>query len=292
MIFRTTWHSRMDFMSVASNRIGAEMGKVNEQISTGKKINRPSDDPGLISQLHSVREALSNQEVYSRNGGQAEQLHNVVDVALKDLHLTLSESRELSVQFANEHYNPSQRAEAATEADSLRDRLLTLANTQFADRYVFAGTAYDAQAFDSTGTYQGSTDEPETVVGKDLTVATGFDGSDMLTGSSDMFTALEDLTTALLADDTAGITAAIDQIDDALRDVENAIVSLGGEMGRAGDAVDLSENMSVELTGAKANLEEANVVEAYTRLVQLQTNFEATMAAAAMQRYSGLFSRL
>jgi flagellar hook-associated protein 3 FlgL len=292
MIYRSTWHGRMDFMSAAANRLGREMSEVNEKIATGKNINRPSDDPGRISQLHTVREELANQEMYTKNAGQSEQLHMVIDTALNDLHTTLSQAREMAVQFANEHYNPGQRAEAATLADSLREQLLSLANTQFDERSLFAGTAYDGAAFDSTGTYLGSTDEPEAVVGRNLTVKTGFDGSDMLTGSSDMFTALENLSTALAADDTAGITAAIDEIDLALADVQNGIVSIGVEMRRAGDAVDLSTNLSVQLSGAKANLEEANVVDAYTRLIQLQTNFEAAMQVAAVQRYSGLFSRM
>jgi len=292
MIYRTTWHGRMDFMSAASNRIGSEMGVVNERIATGKEINRPSDDPGRISQLHTVREELANQTVYAKNGGQAEQLHVVVDAALKDLHTVLSEAREAAVQFANEHYNPDQRAEAATVADSLREQVISLANTQFAERYVFAGTAYDGEAFDSTGTYQGSTGEPEAVVGKGLTAKTGFDGSDMLTGSSDMFSAIEDLSTALSADDTAGITAAIDDIDSALDDVQIGMVTLGTEMRRAGDAVELASNMSVHLAGAKADIEETNVIEAYTRLIQLQTNFDAAMQAAATQRYGGLFNRM
>ena len=292
MIHRTTWHGRMDYMSAASNSIGAEMAKVNEQISTGKTINRPSDDPGKVSQLHSVSEELSNQDVYTKNSGQAEQLHMVVDTSLKELHTTLSEARELAVQFANEHYNADQRSEASSVSDSLREKSISLANTQFDDRYVFAGTAYDDVAFDSTGTYQGSTDEPETIVGRGLTVRTGFDGSDLLTGSSDMFTALEDLSTALNSNDTAAITSAIDEIDAALSDIELSMVNLGAEMGRAEDAIELSANMKVQLEGTKADLEEANVVDAYTRLLQLQTNFDAAMQVASVQRYSGLFSRM
>ena len=72
MIYRSTWHGRMDFMSSASNRIGREISQVNERIATGKEINRPSDDPGRISQLHTVREELKNQAMYTKNGGQAE----------------------------------------------------------------------------------------------------------------------------------------------------------------------------------------------------------------------------
>lgn len=292
MIYRSTWHGRMDFMSSASNRIGREISQVNERIATGKEINRPSDDPGRISQLHTVREELKNQTMYSKNGGQAEQLHVVVDTALKDIHATLSSAREMAVQFANEHYNADQRAEAATQADSYREHALSLSNTQFDERYVFAGTGYDEPAYSAAGVYEGSSDEPETVVGKDLTVTTGFAGDDMLTSSSDMFGAIEDLSTALTANDTAGITAAIDSIDSALRDVEQGMVTLGTQMRRAEDAIELSESMSVQLAGTKADLEETNVVEAYTRLVQLQTNFDAAMQAASVQRYNGLFSRM
>ena len=272
--------------------MGSRIAKLNEEAATGKRINRASDDPGRISQLHNVRQQLNNQGVFMKNSTQAEQLLNVADTALKDMHSTLSEARELAVQFANEVYNGDQRSEAASVSSTLFDRALSSANIQFNERYIFAGTAYDDKAYDSTGTYQGSTDSPETVVGEDLKVKTGFDGSGLLTDSSDMFGALGNLEAALSADDTAAIISALDDIDAALLDVEKGMVEVGGEMRRSMDANDLASNLEVELRQAKASIEETNVVEAYSKLVQLQTNFDAAMQVTSMQRYSGLFTRI
>jgi flagellar hook-associated protein 3 FlgL len=290
MILRSTWHGRMSAMATAAGRIGVELGKVNEQIATGKDINRPSDDPAKIAQLHAIRQELENQTVYTSNAGQTEQLLNVADTAISELHATLVEGREAAMQFANETYTASQRADSAQMVDNLREQALSLANTRYEERYIFAGTQYDAEAYDSTGTYQGGTDAPEVVVGSGITAQTGFDGSDLLTGSSDMFGALSDLSTALTANDIPGIRDAMDALDLALLDVEGAMVEVGGEMRRATDSMDLAENLKVELSGAKANLEEADVIEAYSRLIQLQTNFDAAMQAAAVQQYSGLFA--
>jgi len=272
--------------------MGGRIAKLNEEVATGKRINRPSDDPGRISQLHNVRQQLSNQDVFQKNSGQAEQLLNVADTALRDIHSTLVEARELAIQFSNESYNAGQRGEAANVTDSLFGRALSSANIQFNERSIFAGTAYDGAAYDSSGTYSGSTDSPSTVVGEGLTVNTGFDGSDLITKSSDMFGAITDLKTALSADDTAAIIAALDGIDAALTDVEKGRVEVGGQMRRALDATDLASNLEVELTQAKASIEETNVVDAYTKLVQLQTNFDAAMQVTSMQRYSGLFARI
>ena len=206
--------------------MGSRIAKLNEEVSTGKRINRASDDPGRISQLHNVRQQLNNQGVYMKNASQAEQLLNVADTTLKEIHTTLTEARELAVQFANEVYNADQRGEAANVTDTLFERTISLSNTQFNERHIFAGTAYDDVAFDDTGTYQGSTDAPESVVGDDLKVKTGFDGSDLLTGSSDMFGAISNLKTALNADDTAAIVSALDDIDAALLDVEKGMVEV------------------------------------------------------------------
>ncbi len=279
-------------MRQTASSMGGRVAKLNEQVSTGKRINRPSDDPGRISQLHNIRQQLSNQDVYRKNATQAEQLLNVADQSLRDIHATLTEVRELAVQFANESYNSDQRSQAAEVTDSLFGRALSSANIQFNERYIFAGTAYDSAAFGDDGSYLGSTDNPEAIVGDGLTVKTGFDGSDALTGSSDMFGAIEELKTALNADDTTAIIASLDSIDDALRDVEGARVEVGGEMRRSMDATDLASNLEVELTQAKASIEETNVVDAYSKLVQLQTNFDAAMQVASMQRYSGLFTRI
>ena len=282
----------MEALKQSSTSMGTKLAKLNEEVSTGKRINRASDDPGRISQLHNVRQQLNNQGVYMKNATQAEQLLNVADTALKDIHSTLSEARELAVQFANEIYNADQRGEAANVTDTLFDRALSLTNTQFNERHIFAGTAYDQAAYNSSGVYQGSTDEPESVVGDNLTVKTGFDGSDLLLGSSDMFASLTDLKTALDTDDTAAIVAALDDIDAALLDVEKGMVEVGGEMRSSIDANGLAANLEVELKQAKASIEETNVVDAYSRLVQLQTNFDAAMQVTSMQRYSGLFTRI
>ena len=282
----------MEALKSTATSMGGRVAKLNEQVATGKRINRPSDDPGRISQLHNVRQELSNQGVYMKNAGQAEQLLNVADSALKDMHSTLTQARELAVQYANEVYHGDQRADASQVVDSLFERALSGANTKFNERYIFAGTAYDSQAYDGTGSYVGSTSDPDTVVGDGLNVKTGFDGSGMLTNSSDMFSALDDLKTALNADDTAGITAAMDEIDAALSDVEKGMVEVGGQMRRTFDAQDLASNLEVELTQAKASIEETDVVDAYSKLMQLQTNFDAAMQVTSMQRYSGLFTRI
>lgn len=279
-------------MRQTASSMGGRVAELNEQVATGKRINRPSDDPGRISQLHNVRQQLANQDVYQKNSSQAEQLLNVADTSLKDIHATLTEARELAIQFVNETYNADQRGEAANVTDSLFERALSSANVKFNERYIFAGTAYDSPAYDNTGNYDGSTDSPETVVGDGLTVKTGFDGSDLLTVSSDMFGAMDNLKTALNANDTAGIASALDDIDAALTDIEKARVEVGGEMRRSLDASDLASNLAVELTQAKASIEETNVVDAYSKLVQLQTNFDAAMQVASMQRYSGLFTRI
>ncbi len=282
----------MELMRQATTSMGGRISKLNEQVATGKRINRPSDDPGRISQLHNVRQQLSNQDVFQKNSSQAEQLLNVADTALRDIHGTLTEARELAIQFSNESYNGGQRGEAAVVTESLFGRALSSSNIQFNGRSIFAGTAYDGEAYDSTGAYAGSNDSPSTVVGEGLSVNTGFDGSDLLTKSSDMFGAITDLKDALEADDTVAITAALDGIDDALTDIENSRVEVGGQMRRALDSTDLAANLEVELTQAKATIEETNVVDAYTKLVQLQTNFDAAMQVTSMQRYSGLFSRM
>ena len=282
----------MEALKSSATSMGGRVAKLNEQVATGKRINRPSDDPGRISQLHNVRQQLSNQGVYLKNAGQAEQLLNVADTALKDLHSTMTQARELAVQYANEVYHGDQRADAAQVVDSLFGRALSSANTKFNERYIFAGTAYDEEAYDATGTYRGSTEDPEAVVGDDLSVKTGFDGSGMLTDASDMFGALDDLKTALNSDDTLGITAALDEIDKALKDVEQGMVTVGGEMRRTFDAQDLASSLEVELTQAKASIEETDVVDAYSKLMQLQTNFDAAMQVTSMQRYSGLFTRI
>jgi flagellar hook-associated protein 3 FlgL len=247
-----------------------------------------------MSYIHSVRESRADQNEYTSNSKWAFQHLNVVDQSLTGLTEVLSEARELAVQMSSETYNTTSRVESQADASALLGRSLIHGNANLGGRYVFAGEAYDTEAYDTTtGLYLGDNADPEVAVAdNNQTVLTGFDGSNLLQGTGDFVAALQNLETALGTGDASNVRATLDEIDAAIEQVAVARTVVGGEMQRADDGVAMAQNMTIALAGQESDLVDANAVEAFTRLFEVQQSFEAALQVTANSRSSLLFTRL
>ncbi len=293
-IVRSTYHSRLATMTAQTRRIADRVGRAQEVAATGLEVHRGSDAPGKMALIHSVREARADQSEYDANATQAMQLLNVADQSLSGLAGVLSSARELAVQMSSETYNAASRVSAAQEATGLVDRALMFANGNLSGRYVFAGEAYDGPAYDETsGAYLGNTDEPETAVAdNNQTVLTGFDGSTLLQSGGDIIAAVQNLQTALSTGVAANVQASLTEIDGAIEQLAVARTIVGGEMIRAEDGSAMALNMEVALAEQESHLVDADAVESFTNLFQVQQSFEAALQVTANARSSLLFSRL
>jgi flagellar hook-associated protein 3 FlgL len=111
-----------------------------QQLSTGKSLNAPSDDPSVIAQDIAVR---ADNSVHTQLGKNFTDLGNeltTVDGALSNLTSVLQQARNLAVQGASDTINASQRGDIATQVDQLLSEAIGFANTQYNGKYVFAGT--------------------------------------------------------------------------------------------------------------------------------------------------------
>ena len=148
--------------------------------------------------------------------------------------------------------------------------------------------AYDP----TTGAYLSDAGNPATEIGNGKVAATGFDGSAMLQGAGDGIGAVQDLITALtggLADD---VRAAIDGLDDAVDQLSEARTTIGGEMKRADDALEIHAAMRAQLGQLESDLTNVDSIAAYTRLYEVQTAFEAALSVTASSRNQTLFARM
>lgn len=116
------------------------LGKIQDQLSTGKKIARPSDDPVVAIKGMAYRTNLTEVEQFKRNFSEAHNWIDASDSALNEATQVLQRIRELVVQASNDTYEQSQREHIAKEIDELKNHLVSIANTQIAGKYIFNGT--------------------------------------------------------------------------------------------------------------------------------------------------------
>ena len=201
---------------------GYKFMQIQEQMSSGKKVNRPSDDPVSMAKILSCRQGLSQATQYMRNIDHADHLLRQSDAALSALETQLTRARTLAEQMSTGTYTEEQRKIVAEEINSIRSQLVQIANTQVNNKYIFAGTGTVKPAFVSdTGTppdnmvYDvppsipgNATDKDiNAVIGPNMLLPTNIPGANIFqpdgaqiqgNGTTDIFRVLQDLEEALL----------------------------------------------------------------------------------------------
>jgi flagellar hook-associated protein 3 FlgL len=116
------------------------MGKYEDQLATGKKINKPSDDPVVAMKGMYYRSNLTEVEQYKRNLSELYLWMENSEAGIDEANKALQRTRELVIQGQNDTNSPSDREAIAREIEQLKHSLAATANTQVSGRYIFHGT--------------------------------------------------------------------------------------------------------------------------------------------------------
>ncbi|MCP1143736.1 flagellar hook-associated protein FlgL [Lysinibacillus endophyticus] len=138
----------------------AKLGKVQEQVNTGKKVTRPSDDPVTAMKGINYRTELNNVEQFSRNIGEAYNWLDTTDDTFDKVGSTLQRANELMVQASSDTMTPEDREKISAELQQLKEHIRSLANTKIADSYIFSGTKTNTAPFNViTNEYEAPMDD-------------------------------------------------------------------------------------------------------------------------------------
>lgn len=122
------------------NNSFGKMSKLQDQINSGSKINRPSDDPVIAVKGMGYRRELGRIEQYTSNMNEVNNWLDASDESLDQVGTQLKRVRELVVQAANGTNSQDEREKIKTEIDQIRQQFQDVGNTKIADRYIFSGT--------------------------------------------------------------------------------------------------------------------------------------------------------
>ncbi|WP_210367197.1 flagellar hook-associated protein FlgL [Bacillus sp. REN3] len=120
-----------------------KMGKYQDQLATGKKIARPSDDPVVAMKGMFYRSNLTEVEQYKRNLSELYLWMENSEAGIDQANKGLQRVRELVIQGKNGSLSPSDREAVAREIEQIKNDLVQVANTQVSGRYIFHGTDTD-----------------------------------------------------------------------------------------------------------------------------------------------------
>jgi flagellar hook-associated protein 3 FlgL len=272
------------------------MDRLQNQISSGKRVTRPSDDPTAAWRGVRLREDTAANGQYLRNMDDATAWLNATDTALDGVQTTLAKIRELAVQTSNDTYNANDRAEVAGQVNELRDHLMALLNsTNHTGQYVFSGMKTSTPAFsrDAAGNvlYDGETSSITRQIGPGTTIDVNTLGSNFLSMFADVKTLADEL--ANPQGSQATIEASIDQVDQAVEQVLTTRSDIGSKLVHVQFAQDRMNNQQVEIQRVQSDNEDVDLADVLTKLTSEQTVYQATLAAGArMSAMPNLFDFL
>jgi flagellar hook-associated protein 3 FlgL len=268
------------------------MSETQEAISSGKQINRLSDDPfGAVRaiDLGSFGAALDQ---YGKNIDSALPFLNQTDAVLGDVNDVLTRAKELAVSMANGTLSSQDRALAAAEAHQLFLHLVSLGNAKMDGRYLFAGFANGAAPFaEAAGvvTYNGDSGEIKIQADNSTDVAVNLPGDKLfqgvgVAGGTDLFDTLADLETALNANDVDGvngITAQSGRLDRAMNQVSSFRAEIGARLDTLNTASDGLEVMKLRTTEMRSKIEDIDALKVYSDFALLQQAYQAALQSSA-----------
>lgn len=284
--------------------LSSQAAAVNEQISTGKRITQPSDDPVASAQLTTLKRVGSDASQYSANLDTASSLLQQTDDAMGAVATNLQQAQELALRASNGTLSASDRASIAAQLDGIVDAMMNTANTTDSrGQPLFGGadgkTPY-AKAADGSVAYSGQGDPPAIPTSASTSVAATESGTRAFGGikatdgtSTDVFAIVKGLADKLRANaSTDDLASSVTDLQSATAQVTNVRASVDARA----SAVQLqSSTLDAQATAREAQrstLEDTDVTSAYVKLQQLSTTLSATQASFTKLAQLSLFNYL
>lgn len=293
-------------------RLQRDISRLREQISSGKRINRPSDDPTSFATAERMK-TLGNQ--LARREESIASARTFVDRTQQELDGMadlFTRARENGVRAADDTRSDEDRAAIAQELRALKDEVVDRMNSTQDGEYIFAGNRTGTRPFKETGEPNYTSGTPPTPdynpidgdrtrpIGKNQDLTVNIDGKSLAqydpSSGKTITGALDNLINAVDPKDNTGsdpdIRPALGEVEDAL----DHVISKGSEAGAIGrrlsTAQEQVEAASLEANERRSDAEDTDLATAISELQQRQTQLQAAFQATSSSQQTSLVNFL
>ena len=251
--------------SNALSRNGSAQQQTMQQLSTGKRINRASDDAAGLAIRETMTAQITGLNAAIKNANDGISMLQTADGALSETSSLLQRMRELAVLSVNDTYSTAQKTAMSTEYVSLASQITQIAsNTQFNGAYVLDGNGGGGATATSIYTFQVGANNAQTMAV--TVVSQGLDRY-ALTGTT--------IATAATA------AAQITLIDTAIGTLNTQRSTIGAAVNRLSHALDNLSNVAANATDSRSKIEDTDYATATSDLARQQIIAQAATAILA-----------
>jgi len=271
------------------------MTDLQEQLATGKRINRPSDDPVSMSKAAKLRTILESNYQFQENIQDAKTQLTVQEQALNEVHDTLLEIKEIAIEGASDSITV--RESLADQVEQILDSLVEVANTRYNGKYIFGGTETLTVPFvldqnvinfdlnDPVVQYYGNGDKLKRQINETMTVDVNLTGKEVFDQSDgegvDIFQMVYELKKGLENDDTSAVNGKIEDIDTALEQVLESYLKVGTRVQVVAFNEERFESQNIQIKSAMSYLEDTDFGTAYVNFEAEENALNSALSAGA-----------
>ena len=267
----------------------SEQTKLQQQISTGKRITSPSDDPVASARALELTHAQSMNAKFADTRQTAQIKLNSLESNLTGVTNLLVSTQSTLVSAGNGSYSNLERGYIATELKGSLEALIGLANSQDASgNYLYAGFQASTKPFVATATgatYNGDSNQQLLQVDSQRQIEVSVSGDNIFKADgNDVFSTFSDLVTLLNTPITdaasqaafsSGLASAMDKLQNAVDSVLNVRASIGTKLNEI-DAMDISgADRDLQYSKTLSDLQDTDYASALSDLAKQQTIMEA-----------------
>lgn len=281
----------------------AEQNKLSQQISTGKRISLPSDDPVGATQALEISHAQEVNKSFAETRKTAQLKLNTIESSLDSVTSLIISAQSALVGAGNAVYSDQERGFIATDLQGSLEALIGLANTQDSSgNYLYAGFQTDTKPFipNVTGaSYAGDSNQQLLQVDTQRAMAVNVTGDSVfLAGGNDVFATLTNIVNLLntpITDATTratfetGLAIALDNLKGTLDNVLTVRANVGSKLNEL-DALDTAgSDRALQYSKSLSDLEDLDYTAALSDLAKQQTIMEAAQKSFVATTSLSLF---
>jgi flagellar hook-associated protein 3 FlgL len=276
-----------------------DQAKLSEQVATGKRINRSSDDPIAAKALGAFKENLGRTDQYLRNISYVDRSWRQIESSVSQVNDLMIRARDLAIQGNSASLGSEGREAIAEEISQLSRQLLSIANTRVGREYIFSGQATLTEPFsldanfpnaNPAASFNGSASVKSIPIGESQTFETQIRLDQILLGdgspdSADIFQTLANLERALRSNniddsDPSSVGQALEDLNLGLSRVQRELANIGGKTNRLDNARKSLDDHRLLTQEFVSNLQDVDLSEVIYEFQKSQTALQATIGVA------------
>jgi len=265
------------------------IAQLQQQLATGKVLNQPSDNPAAVTQVLALSGQASQLTSWQSSADTASSWLGTANQTANSVLDSMQSAQSLLLQSLNQGaQDPTTYEALGDQLQGVMSNLLSLSNTQYEGRPIFAGTSASPQAYDTSGNYLGNGDVPTVVIGPGSgpgqTVGLSVPGTTMFgVGAANVFATLTAAVTALSAGapTSASLSAALSALNANISTAQQASAVLGDSSQEVASASSSLTTQIASVQSDQASLQDVNIATVTTQLDSEMTNYQAALWAAS-----------